>query len=98
MVNSKYARPIALAAIVAASLANAGHANAQTMQAGLVSGFNINTVVGADSGALDSRTTPIIGAQLVFKPTRMVGFETGLRLVSKGATGEFADVVAVAFK
>jgi opacity protein-like surface antigen len=92
MVQRKYARTIALAAGLAAALASAGHANAQTLQVGVVGGFTINSIVGDDSEGLDPRTTPTVGAQLVFQPATVWGIETGLRLVAKGATLEVEDI------
>ena len=74
--------------LVAALLLAAAHgqrAFAQSIQAGVVAGANISTLVGDDAPDADSRTAIMAGVQLLFQPATPVGFQTGLIYAGKGA-------------
>jgi hypothetical protein len=58
---------------------------------GVSAGAAINDIVGDETDELDSRTTPYFGLVLVTQPASLVGFETGLHYVSKGASLEDDD-------
>ncbi|HSJ64350.1 MAG TPA: porin family protein [Gemmatimonadaceae bacterium] len=59
---------------------------AQTpVQIGVAGGVAINDVVGDDTEGAESRTTGYFGGVLVWQPAGMVGFETGIYYVPKGA-------------
>lgn len=66
-----------------------GTAAQSSLQLGVGAGAAITTLTGSDTDGAESRTSIFIGASLVVhKPGSLLGFETGLFYVPKGATTE----------
>lgn len=64
----------------------AAHAQDSPVQLGATAGLAVTTLVGDDVEDADSRTSLFGGATLVFHaPMSMIGFETGVHYVAKGA-------------
>lgn len=61
-------------------------------QAGVSVGAAISDISGDDTQGIDSRTAPYFGLSLVGQPATIIGFETGLYYVSKGASVDDEDV------
>jgi hypothetical protein len=78
--------------IAAAFVVTAQAAAAQTgpLQIGPAAGVAITTFVGSDADDADSRTSPYFGASVVYHPVlAMLGFESGVYYVQKGASTRF---------
>jgi hypothetical protein len=82
-----------LLCLAALLLVSAVPLSAQTpMQIGVAGGIAINDVVGDDTEGTESRTTGYFGGVLVWQPAGMVGFETGVYYMPKGAEFDEDDV------
>jgi hypothetical protein len=67
-------------------LAFTGAAQAQSaVQLGVTGGVSISNFTGDDVDETDSRTSGYFGGVLVWQPAGMLGFETGVSFVPKGA-------------
>ncbi|MGV3708389.1 MAG: porin family protein [Gemmatimonas sp.] len=80
-------RALLASAVLMSAISAVGSAQGSMVQIGAEVGASISKINGEGSDEFDSRTAPYIGATLIVqKPGSLLGFQTGLSFVQKGAT------------
>ena len=98
MVTPVLMRSAGLVAVMTCSLVTPARSQSLPLQFGVEAGAAFTTFVGRDADQAKSRTGPFGGVTLVaHKPGALVGFQTGLQVVSKGVSVD-AEGVSGSFR